>query len=420
MSFSYHQGQMWAERVPLADIAKKVGTPFYCYSTQSFENAFSAYAQAFTGLDHLVCLAVKACSNMSVLKLFASLGAGADVVSVGELKRALAAGILPQKIVFSGVGKTKQELIFALKAGILQINVESREELEMLSQIASSLGVVASIALRVNPDVDADTHHKISTGRKEDKFGIPFEHAKEMAQLATKLPHISLESLAVHIGSQLTKLAPFEAAYTKLAGLMNEIARDLGVQWRRVDLGGGIGISYHHEKFDFTMDDYARMVERIFKNFPGTFMMEPGRSLVAGAGVLVSEVILYKKGVVRDFVILDGAMNDLMRPALYDSYHRIVPLKQPAEDAPDHVVDIVGPVCETSDYLALKRKMPPVAQGDLMVILDTGAYGATMSSEYNTRPLIPEVLVHGKDFAVIRARRTIEDIIASEAIAPWL
>ena len=416
--FSYRQGALHAETVPLATIAASVGTPFYCYSTAALTSAWQAFANAFAGQDATICFALKANSNLAVVRTLAGLGAGADVVSEGELRRALAAGVPAGRIVFSGVGKTRTEMKAALGAGIFQLNVESLPELEALSEVARSLGVVADIALRVNPDVDAGTHHKISTGKKENKFGIDFDHAREFYARAAALPGIRAVGLAVHIGSQLTSLEPFRHAFKKTVRLV-EAQRADGHVVQRLDLGGGLGIVYRDE----TPPDpagYAAIVREATHGLGLHLVLEPGRALVGNAGVLVSSVLYVKSGLHRRFVILDAAMNDLMRPSLYDAWHAIEPVTQPGADQRHEPFDVVGPVCETGDTFATQRQLVLPRAGDLMAIRSAGAYGAVMASGYNTRPLIPEVLVDGGRFAVIRHRPSFEEILALDHMPDWL
>lgn len=417
-AFTYRNGVLHAEAVPLPAIAERVGTPFYCYSTAALEGAYRAYADAFAGMDASVCYALKANSNLAVIRTLARLGAGADVVSEGELKRALAAGIPASRIVFSGVGKTRGEMRAALDRGIHQTNVESVPELEALSEVAASMGAVADIAVRVNPDVDALTHAKISTGRKENKFGIDIELARAVYARAASLPGIRPVSVAVHIGSQLTDLAPFRAAFERVAALVTALRED-GHDIHRVDLGGGLGISYRGETPP-SLPDYAALVRAATGDLGCHVTLEPGRSLVGNAGVLVARTIYRKAGVGRNFLILDAAMNDLIRPSLYDAWHTILPVDEPARDAAEEPVDVVGPVCESGDTFAMQRPLPPIEAGDLVAFLSAGAYGAVMSSTYNSRPLAPEVLVNGSEFAVIRRRPTIEELMAAEEVPAWL
>ncbi|HEY0833837.1 MAG TPA: diaminopimelate decarboxylase [Azospirillum sp.] len=417
-AFAYRNGILHAEGVALPAIAEQVGTPFYCYSTEALVANYRAYAGAFEGQDAGVCFALKSNSNLAVVRTLAALGSGADVVSEGEFRRALAAGIPAGRIVFSGVGKTRQEMRTALEAGIYQINVESIPELEALSEVAASMGVEAPIAIRVNPDVDAKTHAKISTGKKENKFGIDWDHAREVYGKAARLPGIKPVAIAVHIGSQLTDLAPFRAAFERVVELLHALRAD-GIDIQRLDLGGGIGIRYRDETPP-DLHDYAAMVRAITGNLGCHVTLEPGRALVGNAGILVSRVIYVKKGLHRRFLIVDAAMNDLIRPSLYDAYHAILPVAEPAPSAKATPIDVVGPVCESGDTFALQRPLPPLASDDLIAFCSAGAYGAVMASTYNTRPLAPEVLVNGTDFAVIRPRPTIEEMLAAERMPKWL
>ena len=416
--FAYRAGELHVEDVPLARIAAAVGTPVYCYSSAAIAGAYRRFAAAFAGDSVGIHYAVKANSNQAVIRLLAKLGAGADVVSEGELRRALAAGVPARHIVFSGIGKTRDELAFALAQGICQINVESVPELELLNAVARELGVTAEIALRVNPDVDARTHAKISTGKKENKFGIDLAHAAETYRRAAALPGLKPVGLAVHIGSQLTDLAPFEAAFRRHVDLALELRRR-GLEVERLDLGGGLGVRYRAESPP-PVEDYAALAHRLTHNLGFRLSFEPGRALVANAGALLARVIYVKPGATRRFIILDAAMNDLIRPALYDSWHEITPVREPDPDALREAADVVGPVCESSDMFALGRPLPPVEPGDLLAILSAGAYGAVMSSSYNTRLLVPEVLVQGEEFAVIRPRPSYEDVLGQDRIPPWL
>lgn len=419
VGFNYVDGALHAEGVDLAALGAQVGTPFYCYSTAALEANYRAYADAFAGQNVGFCFALKANSSQAVIRTLAKLGAGADVVSGGEMARALAAGIPASRIVFSGVGKTGDELRAALAAGIHQINVESIPELEALSAVAVEMGVTADVALRVNPDVDAKTHAKISTGKKENKFGIDWDHAVETYRRAASLPGIRPVSVAVHIGSQLTDLEPFRAAYDKVTELVRTLRAE-GINIERLDLGGGLGIRYKDETPP-PKADYARMVQAVTGNLGCAVTLEPGRSLVAEAGVLVARVVYVKQGLHRRFLILDAAMNDLIRPALYEAYHPILPLKEPAAHAKQATFDVVGPVCESGDTFALHRKLPAdLAAGDLVAFGCAGAYGAVMSSTYNSRPLVPEVLVNGARWAVTRRRPTIEEMIRAETLPDWL
>jgi diaminopimelate decarboxylase len=417
--FPYRDGELHAEGVRLADIAAAVGTPFYVYSAAALAARYRRFAAAFAPAAPLICFAVKANSNLAVLRLFATLGAGADVVSEGELRRALAAGIAPDRIVFSGVGKTRAELAAALTAGIHQINVESAAELRRLAEAAAARGTTARVAIRVNPDVDALTHAKIATGKKENKFGVDIDEACDAYRLAAALPGIEPVGLAVHIGSQTGGgLGPFAEAFGRLAALVVEL-RGLGLAVRRVDLGGGLGIRYHHENPPAPAD-YARLVLGIFGALDVEIACEPGRVLVGPAGVMVARVIDVKQGTSRRFVVLDAAMNDLIRPALYDAWHDIVPVRLPAAGAVLEPADVVGPVCETGDTFATGRELPPLAEDDLVAVADAGAYGAVMSSTYNSRPLVPEVLVAGERFAVVRPRPSYEAMLGLDAVPEWL
>ncbi|MGN6117527.1 MAG: diaminopimelate decarboxylase [Nitrobacter sp.] len=418
--FDYRDGVLHAEDVNLAALAEAVGTPFYCYSTATLERHYRVFADAFAGVDHLVCYAMKANSNQSVLRTLAKLGAGADVVSGGELKRALAAGIPANKILFSGVGKTEAELRAALAANILCINVESEPELDLLSKLATETGCTARISIRVNPDVDSRTHAKISTGKSENKFGIPIARARAVYAKAAKLPGIAVTGVDMHIGSQITDLGPMEEAFRLLAEFVTTLRGD-GHTISHVDFGGGLGIPYYEDRAAPPEPlAYAQMVKRVTHNLGCTLMFEPGRMIVGNAGILVTRVIYVKHGDARNFVIIDAAMNDLIRPTLYEAYHQIMPVRAAPKDAPVMVADVVGPVCETGDYLALGRNLPEPKAGDLLAIMTAGAYGAVQSGTYNTRPLIPEVLVKGGRYAVVRPRIEVEQLIAMDTPAPWL
>ncbi|GEO42226.1 diaminopimelate decarboxylase [Skermanella aerolata] len=416
--FTYQDGVLHAEGVALPDLAATVGTPFYCYSTAALEANYRAFADAFEGSDTGICYALKANSNLAVIRTLAKLGAGADVVSEGEMRRALAGGIPADRIVFSGVGKTREEMRSALESGIFQLNVESIPELEALSQVASSLDRTAAIAIRVNPDVDAKTHAKIATGKKENKFGIDIDHARQTYARAAALPGIKPVAVAVHIGSQLTSLEPFRAAFERVVELVHALRED-GHDIQRLDLGGGLGILYRDEDVP-SLDAYAGMVRSITGNLGCHVTLEPGRALVGNAGILVSKVIYRKTGVHREFLIVDAAMNDLIRPSLYDAWHTILPVAEEDQDAPRTRIDVVGPVCESGDTFAVQRVLPHLDQDDLVAFLSAGAYGAVMSSTYNTRPLVPEVLVSGSDHAVVRRRPTVEEMLAAEQVPAWL
>ncbi|WP_172329254.1 diaminopimelate decarboxylase [Mangrovicoccus sp. HB161399] len=418
--FLYRDGRLHAEDVPLEAIAAEVGTPFYCYSAATLLRHYRLFDEALSGMPHLVCFAVKSNSNQAILRLLGQAGAGMDVVSGGEYARARAAGVSGDRIVFSGVGKTRGEMRTALEGGIRQFNVESEPEMRALSEVAVSLGVTAPIAVRVNPDVDAKTHAKIATGKSENKFGIPISRAKEVYALAASLPGLEVVGIDVHIGSQLTDLEPFRLAYRKVAALTEEL-RAAGHDIRRLDLGGGLGIPYTRSNAAPPLPlDYGAMVQEEVGHLGCEVEIEPGRLISGNAGVLVSEVIYVKEGEDRTFLILDAAMNDLVRPSMYDAHHDIVPLAEPAPASEQARYDVVGPVCETGDTFARGRDLAPCAPGDLVAFRSAGAYGAVMASEYNTRPLIPEVLVQGSDWAVIRRRPSFEEIIARDAVPAWL
>ena len=417
--FDYRNGVLHAEAVNLAELASRVGTPFYCYSTATLERHFRVFTDAFAGEKVLVCYALKANSNQSVLRTLAKLGAGADVVSGGELKRALAAGIPSSKILFSGVGKTEAELRAALAADILCINIESEPELELLSRLAAETGRIARISVRVNPDVDAGTHAKISTGKSENKFGIPLTHAREVYARAAKLPGIEVTGTDVHIGSQITDLSNMETAFRLLTEFVQTLRAD-GHNISHVDFGGGLGIPYYMDReAPPAPDAYAAMVKRIAHNLGCTLMFEPGRLIVGNAGILVARVIYVKHSDAKNFVIIDAAMNDLIRPTLYEAHHDILPVVK-VVGARTILADVVGPVCESGDYLALDRILPEPKAGDLLAIMTAGAYGAVQSGTYNTRPLVPEVLVKGDQYAVVRPRVEVEALIAMDKKAPWL
>lgn len=418
--FLYRNGALYAEDVPLAEIAAAVGTPFYVYSTATLTRHFQLFDDALGFAEHLVCFAMKSLSNQAVLRVLAQAGAGMDVVSAGEYLRAKAAGVPGDKIVFSGVGKTADEMRLALEGGIRQFNVESEPEMIALDAVAQSLGVIAPITLRINPDVDAKTHAKIATGKSENKFGIPISRAREVYALAATLPGLKVVGIDVHIGSQLTDLAPFEAAYAKVAEL-TEVLRADGHEITRLDLGGGLGIPYARSNEAPPLpSDYGAMIERTLGHLGCEIEIEPGRLISGNAGLMVASVIYVKSGEDRDFLILDGAMNDLIRPAMYDAWHDIVPVVEPAPGTEPARYDIVGPVCESGDTFAKGREIPPMVAGDLVAFRSAGAYGAVMASEYNSRPLIPEVLVNGDQFAVIRKRPSYEEMIARDSLPPWL
>ena len=418
--FLYKNGVLHAEDVAIPDIVASVGAPFYVYSTATLTRHFQLFDDALAGMDHLVCYAMKAASNQAILQTLAKLGAGMDVVSGGEYARARAAGVLGERIVFSGVGKTRDEMRLALTGGIRQFNVESEPEMAVLSAVATELGVKAPITIRVNPDVDAKTHAKIATGKSENKFGIPISRAREVYAQAAALPGIDVIGIDVHIGSQLTQLEPFELAYQKVAELTETLRAD-GHNIRRLDLGGGLGIPYTRSNEAPPLPtDYGAMVKRVLGHLNCEIEIEPGRLIAGNAGILVSQVIYVKEGEDRKFLILDAAMNDLIRPAMYDAHHDIEPVIEPQAGAERATYDVVGPVCESGDTFAKGREMAQMTAGDLVAFRSAGAYGAVMSSEYNTRPLIPEVMVNGSEFAVIRSRPSFDEIINRDTIPEWL
>jgi len=415
--FSYRDGALHAEDVDLSAIAAVVGTPFYCYSTATLERHYRVFAEAVPK-DTLIAFSVKANGNLAVLKTLAKLGAGADVVSGGELKRALAAGIPGSRIVFSGVGKTKAEMAAALKAGICQFNVESEPELAALDEVAGGMGARAPVAFRINPNVDAKTHAKISTGHSETKFGIPFRRIREAYALAAKLKHVEIVGVDVHIGSQITDLEPFAAAFRRVVEIVGILRAD-GHAISRIDLGGGLGVPYRTDNIPPPDPvQYGATAANITRNANARLIMEPGRLISANAGILVARVIYEKQGEQKTFLIIDAGMNDLVRPALYDAFHDIVPVREPGPFGARACYDVVGPVCETSDIFAADRDMPRLKAGDLVAILTAGAYGAVMSSAYNARPPAPEVLVKGAEWAVVRPR--MDDDAFADRIPDWL
>jgi diaminopimelate decarboxylase len=418
--FHYVGGVLHAENVPVPEIAAAVGTPFYCYSAATLTRHYHVFRDAFVGLDVLVCYAMKANSNQAVLTLLGKLGAGADVVSEGELRRALAAGIPADRMMFSGVGKTAREMDFALQAGIRCFNVESEPELLRLSERAVAAGRTAPVSLRINPDVDARTHAKIATGKAENKFGISWRRAREAYRLAGSLPGLEVVGIDMHIGSQITELQPFDDAFALLAELVGVLRAD-GHHLRHVDLGGGLGVPYREDNAPPPLPaDYAETVRRHVAPLGLEVIFEPGRLIAGNAGILVSEVIYVKQGESRTFVIVDAAMNDLIRPTLYDAYHEIRPVRQPETAARRMRADVVGPVCETGDYLALDRDLPLLEAGDLIAIGTAGAYGAVQSSTYNSRLLVPEVLVSGDRFHVVRSRPSYDALIGLDSVPDWL
>jgi diaminopimelate decarboxylase len=418
--FLYKNGTLHAEDVAIPDIAASVGTPFYVYSSATLTRHYRLFTEALSPLPHLVCFAIKSLSNVAVLKTLGNLGAGMDVVSAGEYLRARTAGVPGERIVFSGVGKTREEMRLALTGGIRQFNVESEPEMRALSDVATSLGLTAPIAVRVNPDVDARTHEKIATGKKENKFGIPIARASEVYAEAARLPGLQVVGIDVHIGSQLTELEPFEQAYLKLADLTRRL-RSEGHTISRLDLGGGLGIPYQRSNEAPPLPtDYGALIKRTVGDLGCEIEIEPGRLISGNAGLLIAQVIYVKNGEGRDFLILDAAMNDLVRPSMYGAHHDIIPVAEPPVAAPTQEFDVVGPVCETGDTFAKGRDLPLVTEGDLVAFRSAGAYGAVMASEYNTRPLIPEVLVNGDQFAVIRARPSFDEILSRDSIPSWL
>lgn len=418
--FHYRDGVLHAEDVSIPEIAAVVGTPFYCYSTATLTRHYKVFAKAFEGIDSLVCYAMKANSNQAVLRVLAKLGAGADVVSEGEMRRALAAGIPADKILFSGVGKTASEMDFALDAGILCFNVESEPELEQLSARAAALGRTAHVSLRINPDVDAKTHKKISTGKAENKFGIAWQRARAVYARAAELPGLKVAGIDMHIGSQITDLQPFDDAFALLAELVGTLRAD-GHAIEHVDLGGGLGIPYRTDNDPPPLPDaYGDIVRKRIAPLGLKVMFEPGRLIVGNAGILVAQVIYPKEGDARNFLVVDAAMNDLIRPTLYDAFHDIRPVVEAAPDAPRIMVDVVGPVCETGDFIGLDRDLPKLKSGDLIAVGTAGAYGAVQAGTYNSRLLVPEVLVDGDRFHIVRPRGTYEELIALDSVPDWL
>ena len=418
--FAYRDGVLHAEAVSLAALADSVGTPFYCYSTATLERHYKVFAGAFADVPSLVCYAMKANSNQAVLKTLANLGCGADVVSAGELQRALAAGIPANKIMFSGIGKSGRELALALDEDILCINVESEPELDLLSAIGAGKGRVAPISIRVNPDIDAKTHAKIATGRSEDKFGIPLSRARAVYAHAATLPGIKVTGVDMHIGSQITHLDPFGNAFTLLAEFVRELRGD-GHAISHIDLGGGLGIPYRDDN-EPPPDPaaYAEVVKRATRDLDCTLIFEPGRLIVGNAGILVTRVQYVKRGEAKTFVVVDAGMNDLIRPTLYEAHHEIWPVKEASVSAKRLVADVVGPVCESGDFLALQRDIPEAQPGDLLAVMSAGAYGAVQAGTYNTRPLVPEVLVRNNEWALVRPRLEVDALIALDRVPPWL
>ncbi len=418
--FDFRNGEMYAEDVALSKIAAEVGTPVYVYSTATFERHYKVFSEVFSDVQALVAYSVKANSNIAVLATLAKMGCGADVVSGGELIRALSAGIPGSKIVFSGVGKTQNEMKLALDAGIRIFNVESLPELHALNDTAGSLGKKAPIAFRVNPDISAGGHEKISTGKAENKFGIAWDKAEEAYALAASLDHIDVKGVDVHIGSQIDSLDPFRRTIEKIGDLIGRL-RKSGHNIQSFDIGGGLGIPYgNNEKIPPHPSEYGAMVKEATRGLDVELIFEPGRMVSGNSGVLLSKVIYAKETGTRNFLIIDAAMNDLIRPALYDAFHDIEPVKAPGADFEEKLYDVVGPVCETGDTFTKGRSLPPMSADDLLVFHTAGAYGAAQASQYNTRPLVPEVMVNGDVYEVIRERPSIEDILKTERIPDWL
>lgn len=418
--FTYRQGVLCAENVSLAMIAGSVGTPFYCYSSATLEHHYRVFADAFKGCDTLVCYAIKSNSNVAVLRTLARHGAGMDVVSEGEIRRARAASVAADRIVFAGVGKTRAEIAYALREGIFAFNVESEAELQAISEIATSLAVNARIAFRINPDVDAKTHSKISTGRREDKFGEPWQEAPRLYALARSLPGIEASGVHMHIGSQITSLQPYDNALTLLAELVGTLRAE-GHKIDFVNVGGGLGVPYYDEaELPPHPQDYAALVKEKVGGLGCKLLFEPGRMIAGNSGVLVTRVTYNKETAAKRFIIVDAAMNDLIRPALYDAHHEIWPVDEKRALQARLTQDVVGPICESSDFIARDRLLPPLPSGDLLAVMTAGAYGAAQSSGYNSRLLIPEVLVKGEEWAIIRPRPSYDDMLKAERSAPWL
>ncbi|WP_428074607.1 diaminopimelate decarboxylase [Candidatus Avelusimicrobium aviculae] len=416
MCFTYHNEELFAEGVALHKLAEEVGTPFYCYSSGKLAGNFQAYQNALGNFNHTVCYSVKANPNLGVLKTLARLGSGADVVSAGEMYVALKAGIPADKIVFSGVGKTKEELEEAIKTQILQINAESIAEVETINRLAIDLGLKANVALRVNPDVDALTHVKISTGKQGDKFGVDWDDALPLYRAAARMPGIRLAGIAVHIGSQLLDLQPFRLAFTKIAQMVRELEKE-GIVLQNIDLGGGLGINYNVE-LPPTCEAYAEVVRETLGDLNKHIIVEPGRSITGNMGILVTQVLYTKQMGEKNFIIVDAGMNDLVRPAMYDAWHTILPVER--RGIAPIIADVVGPICESSDVFAKDRIIEPVQQGELLAIMCAGAYGAAMSSIYNFRPLVPEVMVHGEEFCVVRRRTSYEEMLSGQHVPQWI
>ena len=414
--FQYKEGRLYCEEVPLETIAREVGTPFYCYSHATLNRHFHAFDTAFAGVDHLTCFSVKSCSNIAILQLFASLGAGMDIVSGGELYRALKAGVPPDKIVFSGVGKTEEEMIYGLEQSILMFNLESPQEMLALNECAARLGRRAPIAIRVNPDVDAKTHPYIATGLKENKFGIDLEVSESMYVQAREMSNLEIVGVGCHIGSQLTEVSPFLDTLKRLK-LLIERLRQQGIQIRYLDLGGGLGITYSEENPPLP-SEYARALLDEVDGVDCSLIFEPGRVIVGNAGVLITRVLYTKEGPAKNFLVVDAGMNDLVRPSLYGSYHHVQPVVD--HKRPELLADVVGPICETGDFLARDRSLPQIEQGELLAVMSAGAYGFAMSSNYNSRLRPPEIMVRGDKYEVIRARETYEDLLRGERVPDFI
>jgi diaminopimelate decarboxylase len=415
--FQYRQGELQCEDVPIRQIARQVGTPFYLYSHNTLLNHFRVFDSAFSPIPHLICFALKANSNLAILRIFAKEGAGADVVSGGEIFKALKAGVAPERIVYAGVGKTKEEIEFALRSRILMFNVESPSELALINEVAQKLGIQAQVALRINPDVDPLTHPYISTGLKKNKFGIEISRALDEYQAAMEMDHVQVIGVHQHIGSQITEVAPFVDSLTKIADLIRRL-RERGIPIQYLDVGGGLGITYYKENPP-TPRVFAESLIAVIQDLGCTVVLEPGRVIVGNAGILVTKVLYLKKSSQKDFVVVDAGMNDLVRPSLYGSYHSILPVLQ--KEVPENLVaDVVGPICESGDFLAKDRKLPALEQGELLAVMSAGAYGYSMSSTYNSRPRVPEVLVRGGEVHVLRERETWADLIRGERIPSFL
>jgi diaminopimelate decarboxylase len=415
--FQYKKGELYCEGVPVKTIAQRVGTPFYLYSSNTLANHYRAFDTAFAGIPHLICFALKSNSNSAVLRLLGREGAGVDMVSGGELFRALRAGIDPKKIVYAGVGKRRDEIEYALKVGILMFNVESGEELHAIDRAAQNMHTKANIALRVNPNIDPKTHAYISTGLKENKFGIPIEQALEYYQIAKNLSHVEVVGVHQHIGSQITEVSPFVDALEKLIGLVRDL-RASGTKISYINIGGGLGITYKDETPPLP-SDVAKAIRPLLKDSGCTIVMEPGRAIVGNAGILVTSALYHKSSGEKRFLVVDAGMNDLIRPSLYEAYHDIQPVIKPATGE-KAVFDVVGPICESGDFLAKDRDIPAVKQGDLLAVMGAGAYGFSMASNYNSRPRVAEVMVHGEEYSVVRERETYDDLIRGEKVPRWL